>query len=147
MRKLLVISCLIAFSSCQDIEDCGTNDEQRFMAVAFLDKETNGSKAVNFTISSGSSLLFNVPDTSYTVIGLPLDPSSESLQFQFDSLGTSVSYQLEVSYETQVSIFDEGCEPSFTFFNLDTINYSFDSLSIPGTVTNRQISTNVQVFF
>ena len=147
MRKLLAISCLIVLAACQDIENCDTNDEQRFMILAFLDKETNAAKTVNFAITSGSTVLLNDPEASYSSIGLPLDPNSESVTFLFDSVGTAVSYQLKIGYETQISIFDEDCDPSITFLNLDTIRYTFDSLSIPGTVTNRQIDTNVQVFF
>lgn len=147
MKKTLFILLVIAIGSCQDIENCDTNDEWNFMIVDFLDRETQTPVKIGFTITASGSPFQFVPFEDSTGIGLPLDPNSETVTFSFDSLGTSVSYSLEVSYDTQVSIFDEDCEPSFTFMNLDTVSYSFDSLSIPGRITNRQVDSNVQVFF
>lgn len=134
-------------ASCQDIESCDANDEVSYMVVDFLDHETGSPKKQGFTITSASSPYEFVPFSDSLGVALPLDPNKNSLVFFFDSLGTTVHYELEVSYEVQVSIFDEKCDPSFVFSNLDTLRYSFDSVAIPGRITNRQIETNVQVYF
>ena len=146
VRKSIYIIALMLLGACQDIENCDTNDEQGFMVVAFLDKESGAPVKAGFTITAAGSPYSFTPFTDSTAVGLPLNPDAESVTFFFDSLGASVRYQLEISYETQVSIFDEGCDPSIIFTNLDTLSYTFDSLSIPGTITNRLIDTNVQVF-
>lgn len=143
----MAIISFVGFCACQDIENCDANDEQRFMVVRFLEKESGQPKEANFSITdSGSPIEFLILE-DLTGVALPLNPNSETATFFFDSLETNVHFELEMGYKTQVSVFDEACDPSFTFINLDTVRYTFDSLSIPGRITNRQIETNVQVFF
>ncbi len=137
---------MVLGAACQDIENCDTNDEWEFMIVRFLDKDTNTAKPVQFTVFANDLTVF-VPDTSYTSLGLALNPSTESVLFRFDSTGTAISFEMEIAYETQLSVFDEDCDPSLSFFNLDTVRYTFDSLAIPTQITNRLVDTNVQVFF
>ena len=117
------------------------------MILQYLDQTTNQPVKVNFTVTASGSPYQFIPFDDSTSIPLPLDPNAASVTFNFDSVGSTTSYELEISYETQLSIFDESCDPSFIFLNLDTVRYSFDSLSIPGRITNREIPTNVQVFF
>lgn len=145
MKKLVFILILIGAFACQDIESCAANDEQGFMILEFRDIESSQAKKVGFVIGSGNTTYSGIYSSDSTLVGLPLDPNSTETSFFF--LTDTSSFDLTMGYETQVSIFDEGCDPSFTFMNLDTIQYSFDSLSIPGRITNRQIGTNVQVFF
>ena len=148
MKKLGIILIGLLILSCQDIENCGTDDNLDFMIVRFFDRETTSSKKVAFQVSSGSIVYgegFYSEDS--TAIGLPLNPNSLETTFRFDSIGTNVSYELTMGYETALEIFDPKCDPSFYYSNLDTLSHSFDSLSIPGTVTNRQLNTNVEVYF
>ncbi|GAB4233400.1 MAG: hypothetical protein Tsb0034_06630 [Ekhidna sp.] len=102
---------------------------------------------MGFTITADDSPFQFVPFTDSTGVGLPLDPERGSVTFHFDSVGTSVSYDLQVSYDTEISIFDPKCDPSFTFTNLDTVRQTFDSTVVVGTVTNRQLNTNVAIYF
>lgn len=138
---------MVAFAACNDIENCDANDELDFMIVRFFDKETRAAKQMGYTITADNSPFSFVPFTDSTGVGLPLNPDTESTTFFFDSAGTDVHEELVISYETQVSIFDPDCDPSFTFTALDTVRYTFDSLSIPGRITNRQLSTNVAIYF
>ena len=150
MKKFIYIISVFVLASCQDIENCDSNDEMPEMVLEFLSRETQLPVKVGFTITASGSPYSFEPFEDSTGVGLPLDPNAETVTFFFDSLQTSVRYELEMSYETQVSIFDEACRTSVTFLNLDTLDersYTFDSLSIPGTTTNRLIQTNVQVFF
>ena len=144
MKKLLILFLVIVLGGCQDIENCDTNDEQAFMVVEFLDKESATPKKVGFLIGTGSTAYSGIYSSDSTLAGLPLNPNTSETSYFF--LTDTSNFELTISYETQVSIFDEGCDPSVLFMNLDTISYSFDSLSIPGTFTNRLIGTNVQVF-
>ena len=148
MKKLAIILTGLMVFSCQDIENCGTDDNRDFMILRFYDRETTASKKVAFQVSSGNIVYgegFYSDDS--TAIGLPLNPNSLETTFRFDSVGTSVSYELTIGYVTSLEIFDPKCDPSFYYSNLDTLSHTFDSLSIPGTITNRQISTNVEIYF
>ena len=145
VKKVIPIVSFVLLLSCQDIANCDANDEQRLMVLEFLSLETKEPRKVGFLIGSGNVVYEGIYSLDSTLVNLPLDPNNPETSFFF--LTDTSSFGLTVSYETQVSIFDDDCEPSFTFMNLDTISYSFDSLSIPGRITNRQIETNVQVFF
>lgn len=79
-----------------------------------------------------------------TFVLFPLNPDTETTTFRFDT--DTSNHVMELSYEVEYSIFDPECEPSLTFKKIDTVRHTFDSLSIPGRVTNRQLSTNVEIF-
>lgn len=159
MKKLGIILFGLIILSCQDIENCNTDDNRDFIIVRFFDLETKDPKVVGFTFTaenspyrfrfladttvSSSGVTTIVSDSTFIL--LPLNPSTNSTRLLFDS--DTSSHFIELSYEKEYFIFDPDCEPSLTFFDIDTIGYSFDSLSIPGTVTNRQLSTNVEVYF
>lgn len=147
MKKLISILSVCLLTACSDIENCDTNDDLSFMTVRFFDKETKVSKQMGFTITADNSPYTFVPFEDSTGISLALDPNSDQTTFHFDSLGTSVRYDLIMSYDLQVSIFDPKCDPSLTFINLDTVSQTFDSTVVVGTVTNRQLSTNVEIYF
>jgi len=159
VKKLAFIFIGFIILSCQDIENCGTDDNLDFIILRFFDLETQNPKTVGFVFTAdGSPYRFPfLADTSISSSGdttivsdstfvlLPLNPLSATTTLQFDS--DTSSHLIELSYEPVYSIFDPDCEPSLTFKNIDTVRYTFDSLSIPGTVTNSQLSTNVEVYF
>lgn len=146
MKKLGIILIGLAVLSCQDIENCGTDENLDFMILRFFDYETQSSKKIGFTITADNSPYAFTPFTDSTGVGLPLNPKDPTTTFFFDS--DTSHFELEISYEkAEVSIFDPKCDPSYTYLGLDTVRYTFDSLSIPGTVTNRQLNTNVEVYF
>lgn len=145
MKKLLIILSFCAVAACNDIENCDANDELDFMVVRFFDKDTEQAKKMGFTITSSNSPYQFVPFEDSTGVGLPLEPDAESTIFSFVS--DTSSHQLVMSYDVQASIFDPKCDPSFTFLNLDTLSQTFDSTVVVGTVTNRQLSTNVEIYF
>jgi len=162
VKKLFLISLLVAFSACNDIEDCDTDENLDFFILRFYDIESQSAQKVAFEVTSEVSnadetTIFLYGDCCYfsdsTGIALPLNPDAGLATFQFDSVGADVSYSLTVSYETNVSIFDEDCPPSFFFTALDSVNYTFDSLAIPVDFTTRQLITtttvnpNVEVYF
>ncbi|WP_436514407.1 hypothetical protein [Ekhidna sp. To15] len=146
MKKLTIILLGLAIISCQDIENCDTNDDLDFMVVRFYDIESESSKKVGFTITAENSPYSFTPFTDSTGVGLPLNPEDTTTTFFFDS--DTSHFELEISYdELQVTIFDPQCDPSYTFIGIDTVRQTFDSTVVVGTVTNRQISTNVEIYF
>lgn len=145
MKKLLFIIGVLAFAACNDIENCETDDALDFMIVRFYNKQTKRPVKVGFTISASNSPYQFVPFTDSTGVGLPLDPNQNEVTFLFDS--TTTQYELVMSYEVEASIFDPDCEPSLTYVELDTVRQTFDSTVVVGTVTNRQLNTNVEIYF
>lgn len=146
MKKLAIILFGLLILSCEEIENCGTNDELDFMVVRFYDLQSEASKKIGFTITADNSPYSFSPFTDSTGVGLPLNPDDPTTTFFFDS--DTSHFEMEISYdEKQVTIFDPKCDPSYTFIGLDTVRQTFDSTVVVGTVTNRQISTNVEVYF
>lgn len=157
MKNLMIILILISSVSCQDIENCLTNDEQRVIILRFFDSDDESPKNGNFRITADNSpyefgfiadTVISAGDTTIvsdsTFIALPLNPETPTTTFFFDA---DTSFYLELSYETNLSIFDPGCPPSLYFTNIDTVSYSFNAVAIPGTITNRKLGTNVEVYY
>ncbi|MEO9482828.1 MAG: hypothetical protein ABJG47_05255 [Ekhidna sp.] len=146
MRKFGIILFALAILSCQEIENCGTDNNQDFMIVRFYDLESEASKKIGFTITAENSPYSFTPFTDSTGVGLPLNPDDPTTTFFFDS--DTSHFEVEISYtEKQVSIFDPACDPSYIFVGLDTVRQTFDSTVVVGTVTNRLIDTNVEIYF
>ena len=145
MKKLAIILLGLIIISCQDIENCRTDDNLDYMILEFHDLESQSTKKVGFVITALESPYRYALSDDSTFVALPLDPEDTVTTFLFDS--DTSHFEVEMRYDPEFSIFDPACDPSITFLNLDTVRYTFDSLSIPGTVTNRQISTNVEVYF
>ncbi|MEP5613142.1 MAG: hypothetical protein ABJP45_12885 [Cyclobacteriaceae bacterium] len=130
---------------CSDIDNCTSDSNTSFMIVTFFDIETKESKKVGFRVSAtGNASLFGL-STDSLAIGLPLDPQDTAGLFLFDS--DTNDYSLQVRYDANFSLFDPDCDPSLFFSGLDTLSTSFDSTAIIGTVTNRQLTTNIEVYF
>lgn len=151
MKKLAIILTGLLVLSCQDIENCDTDDNRDFIIVRFFDLQSQDPKTVGFTFSvEGSPYQWRfLADTTIvsdsTFILLPLNPLTETTRLQFDT--DTSSHFIELSYLTEYTIFDPACDPSLTFTNIDTVRQSFDSTIVVGTVTNRQLDTNVEVYF
>lgn len=146
MKKLKLLLIGIVGFSCQDIESCGTDDDLDVMIVRFFDLESQQAKKVGFTIGSGNSIFGEgFFSTDSTAVVLPLNPEVNETSFFF--ITDTSSHSLTMSYNKKVSIFDPKCDPSLTFVKLDTVRQTFDSTVVVGTVTNRQLTTNVEVYF
>lgn len=146
MKRLLIILNVAVLPACGDIDNCKANDASNFMVVRFFDMETKGSKKIEFRITTEDSPYQFVPFSDSTGVALPLNPDHAVTAFFMDS---DISHhELVMRYENvEVSIFDPECDPSFTFMGLDTVRQTFDSTVVVGAVTNRQLNTNVEVYF
>lgn len=147
-RSGIIILILGLLVGCQDIDNCTSDSNTDFMIVRFFDAETKTAKKVRFLVSTRdrTDVFFGFPEDSMA-IGLPLDPTRTSLAFLFDSDTSDNDFELEISYDQAFQIFDPDCPPSLFFNGLVTIRSSFDSTAVRGTVTNRQLTTNFEVYF
>ncbi len=147
MRKtvVIVISVGVMFTSCRDIESCGNNPSLSFMTVQFFDKSTKVSKKVGFSISPvNQDTVFQLAMDSLSV-GLSLNSDDTVSAFIFDT--DTTDYVLRVRYDVQFAIFDPACDPTVRFSELDTLSSTFDSTTVTGRFLDRQLSTNIEVYF
>lgn len=145
MKKIAIILFGLIIIACEDIENCDTNDDRDFMIVRFYDLETQSDKKVGFTIGTGSINYEGIFSDDSTTIVLPLNPTDTTTSFFF--ISDTSNHQLVMRHDTQYSIFDPKCDPSITFLNLDTLQQTFDSTVVVGDVTNRLVTTNVEIYF
>ena len=147
MKRLLVISiALICGISCNDIENCNADDNTSFLIVGYNNFKTKGGRSdVGFRVQEVNSPYTISAFVDSTAIGLPLNPEDTVVTYTFTT--DSSSFQLQVRYDREFSVFDAACEPSITFTGLDTLTQTFDSLVIESRIANREIDTNLEVYF
>ena len=148
MKKGVLLFMGWMLVACSDINNCDSDSNQTFMIVRFFDFESKSSQKISFQITDIETGTAFVPSTDSLAVGLPLDPLDTAVLFQFDLDTTAgIDYVLHVRYDPVFSIFDPNCDPSLFFAGLDTLTSSFDSTAIHGVVTNRQLTTNFEVYF
>lgn len=160
MKKgFIILFGLSLVFGCGDIDNCQTDPNVAAMIVRFYDLESKEAKKVGFeftaqdspyrfvfaadtTISTAGDTTI-VSDSTYIV--LPLNQEADFSTFFFNS--DTSSHELMISYSKEFSIFDPDCEPSLTFVNLDTLSQTFDSTVVVNNFTNRQLDTNIEIYF
>ena len=143
-KTIAIILSLFFLFGCGDINNCSGDSSQSFMIVTFFDSETKQAKEVGFRITNENNDNQILTSDSLSV-ELALDPMDTSMIFLFDS--DTNDYTLIVRYNPEFSIFDPKCDPSLLFVGLDTLESSFDSTAIRGTITDRQLTSNFEVYF
>ena len=127
-HKFLVIVAFFFLWGCTTIEDCQNDPNRSFMIIQFSHNDIVAFDSIRF-----NDLYRLESDTdTLTSLGVFLDPQLSQSDFQFFT--DSIDYQLSVSYDAQVQIFELDCNPSLKISNLDTLAHSFDSLVINQTV-------------
>ncbi|MEM9337233.1 MAG: hypothetical protein AAGA66_00775 [Bacteroidota bacterium] len=157
MKKTIFILFSFIALSCQDIDSCAGDSNLPFMVVRSFDIDTGSPKKIgNFQriTSEGNIIPFDSGFYSIdsTTVFLFLNPDDTITTYFFDSAesadGFEISdFELQMVYDPEFSIFDPECPPSILFTNLDTLKSTFDSTVISGRVTDRQLTSNVEVFF
>lgn len=159
--------------ACRDIDNCEADDNRDFMIIRFYESDTTSliSKNVNFSfLAEGAQTLismdsvdkvFDVDTTIYDIfleagdtlripegnaVGLPLNAAADAIIYYCVLPNLQISDTLQLSYFKEYSVFDPECSPSLTYVNIDTISQTFDSLAIVGRVTNRQLTTNIEIY-
>lgn len=142
LRDVFIVFCLLALVSCTSIEDCQNDPNRSFVILRFQHDDI-----VAFDSITVNNLNRLEGDTdTLTGLGVFIDPNLTQSLFTFYT--DSTDYQLEISYQTQVQIFEIDCDPSMYVYDLDTIRQSFDSLSIQQTIlTNYNLNGDLTIYF
>lgn len=150
----------LLITACHTIDHCDSNPEQPFMMVKFYNIKDRSDKKVGFRFFSlkdgilrphlfSADTLIVDGDTTIisdsTFIVLPMDPLDTMATFLFDT--DTMDHEIRVRYAKEFSIFDPACDPSLIFTGIDTLSSTFDSTVVVGRITNRLLSTNIEVYF
>lgn len=153
MRKAIIICIGSILFGCRDIDNCDSDSSQPFMIVQFFDILERTPKQIGFQVRSVTREqgTFLIDSTFYrndsTVLLLLLNPEDTTLTVEFDSIDSPNDFELQIRYDREFSIFDPECPPAVSFVNIDTLRSTFDSTVVVGSITDRQLSNNIEVYF
>ena len=148
MKQLIITIVLIClWGSCTNDELCegvGTNE----IKLSFKNYESGS--ALSITLDSIGFSWKPLMDTLYldttvTFIGLPVDPDTSVTQFVFVTADRTDT--LEIGYHVSSSLISAECGPELLFSQLDTIYHTFDSLAIIQNIFDREVETNIELFY
>lgn len=127
-RYYHILIPLMILSACASIEDCQNDPNKDFLLIGFTPPTGSTIRFDSIYIDG----FFAVGDTDRIVALAPyLDPENETMNLVFFT--DSIDYTLNLQYETQVQIYEVDCPVSYSFYNLDTISTTFDSVVITNT--------------
>ncbi len=140
---------VLVINACNEIPDCQLIDETAYFNVAFLDRDTTTlAEALviyNLTSEKGDSIIFSNDTLLVSGVSLYLNPYDTVSTFYFE---TDRGFDtLKVSYQTLYKIISEECGPVQEFLNLDTLDHTFDSISLENSFLNREINVNIALYF
>lgn len=141
-QDLLLALTLFFLIGCTTIEDCQNDRNRPYLIIRF-----SHSDVVSFdSIKVNDSYRLAGDTDTLLATGVFLDPELSTTMLSFFT--DSIDYDLAVSYQSQVQIFEVDCPPSLYLSNLDTVSHSFDSLAIvQTTLTNTNLNGDITVFF
>ena len=150
--SFFTILSLVAIS-CNEIKDCQLADDTNFIIFALFDKDTTSlTESADFSSVTMKDLNLRLigfdqtqrVDTTLSRFALPINTLDSMATYYFESnLGFDT---MEIRYSSQYFIFFEECEPAKTFFNLEVVSHTFDSVSVVNSDLNNEIVRNVEIF-
>lgn len=149
MHKLfavLFITALALGTACTNDELCVGNGINE-VKLSLNDYETGSGTSITMdSIGFSGQPISNVYiDTTVSFIGLPVDPDSTWTRFVF--ITTDRTDTLELRYAVTPSLISVDCGPELLFSNLDTLYHTFDSLAILQQLFDREVETNIEIFY
>lgn len=149
MKNLVPILLFMVFG-CNEIEQCQLDPSLDYMVVGFYHVSDSSERDTlifnGITASSATGNAYQIArDTIFTFALFYLDESATSMNYQF--VTDSQSYSMSFRYDVSAFLYGEKCDPTFRFNNLTLESTSFDSIAVIGTVLDRNIPQNVEIYF
>jgi len=148
MNRIFIIYILLLFASCVDDELCvgeGTN----IVKVKIFDiNDPTTPLAVTFDgidVSGDPEVFPTYADSTLSAINLTVDPNEIYTRY---ILHTSTrSDTLEIGYAVQPKLISPTCGPELLFSQLEVIRHSLDSLYIEESQIEREVETNIRIYY
>jgi len=147
-RIVYVILVLILISGCVDDELCigtGTNIV-KLKIFDFSDPTTPLSVTfIGIEVIGDPESFPSYADSTLSAIDLTLDPNNENTTFIL--LTASRVDTLDLQYLIRPKLISPACGPEFTFNQLEVIEYTFDSLYLQEPSIEREVETNIRIYY
>ncbi len=86
-----------------------------------------------------------VPDSVTSFFQLPVDFDANQVHYRF--VTDTTVYSLSIGYQKEIKVFELNCDPAVRYFDLELLDFSFDSVILSSSELNTAFSVDVQVFF
>ena len=147
-RKPLLIFLLFLLSACVDDELCIGTSTNIVKVKLFEFEDPLNSIEITFDsigVSGDPGFFPSYNDSTLSAINLTVDPNESFTRFVFF---TSVSTDtLELTYRIKTRLISPACGPELIYSELDVFHYSFDSLILDESQIEREIETNIRIYY
>ena len=148
-RLIKTILFLTLITACVNDELCvgnGTNEIQ----LKFVEYDSDPESVISITFDSigvsGEPLAYpTFSDSTAFEIGLTVDPDSTWTRFVF--ITPTRTDTLDVNYFVTPSLISVQCGPELLYSKLDTLYNTFDSLAIIQETFDREVETNIKIYY
>ena len=147
-KFLPILLSILLLSACIDDELCvgkGTN----IVKIKFFDFEDPATTfAVTFDSIGASGNPESFPwysDSTLTEINLTVDPNENFTRFVLFT--TERTDTLDLSYDSQTRLISPTCGPEEIFSELGVVNYTFDSLVLDESLFEKEVETNIRIYY
>jgi hypothetical protein len=142
--------------SCQEIKDCELESSTDYAILRYYeaDSVSQNTKTVAFINVSEVdvsayviSSIFDSDSTNDTVnaVALFTNPTDTLVKYLFET--DSIIYDLTLDYKPHLRILYDECDPVYSY-KLDTAySTNFDSVVVRNNILDREVSTNIEVYF
>ena len=149
LRSVAIFLALILSVACTNDELCigkGVNE----IKLSFVESGSDPESAISITFDSigvsGDPIAYPIyADTTLSALKLQVDPDSTETRFVFITADRTDT--LDLRYRVTPSLISVQCGPELLFSKLDTLNHTFDSLVIVQDIFDREVETNIKIFY
>jgi hypothetical protein len=147
-RKPLIIFSLFLLSACVDDELCIGTGTNIVKVKLFEFEDPLNPISVTFDsigVSGNPEFFPSYNDSTISTINLTIDPNETFTRFVFFT--TDSSDTLELTYVIKTRLISPSCGPELLYSDLEVIHYTFDSLILDESVIEREIETNIRIYY
>lgn len=135
---------MLLFFGCTEIPDC-QDTRYPIAQVRFYSAQDSSLLTVVFdsVFVVGNEVPLYEADT-LSQLALRLDPLADQASYTF--YADSTVHTLELSYRSKLILENTDCGPIQSFFDLEPLSSSFDSVALISTIADLKVDTNVEVY-
>ena len=149
LRLTTVLFLMIMAAACVNDELCtgeGTNE----IKLRFIESGSDPEAPISITFDSigvsGEPPAYpSYADTTLSVLELEVDPDSTTTRFIFITADRTDT--LDLGYRVTPSFISVQCGPELLFSELDTLKHTFDSLVIVQTLFDKEVDSNIKIYY
>lgn len=151
--RIWIVLVVWGLISCKEIKNCQLVEDTNYAIVRFYRADTlpKTVKEVAFLeILENDSTFYihsmrdTLDDDTLTATAVFINPADTLVRYRF--LTDSMDFLLQLTYDRHLRIYDDDCDPVYSFRLKSASSDEFDSVAILNPTLNKNISNNVEIF-